>query len=215
MMLRKLTLLCASVLACARGSGSSVGNVQPAPSPASTDASGDITSQIRSIDEECRDVTSRASRTEGSSREIGGLELEPLGMLDGRIRLATGIVTVGENRIQLDMCYRHDGSLAKATKVFDAMEHSMGERNRQLEASVVRYFDPEGTLLLITGRKKLSEVQSGTVLEEGPVTEQELAPDAESILASFDREATLVMQAAQLGPSRERGESTEAPRPMP
>jgi hypothetical protein len=30
------------------------------------------------------------------------------------------------------------------------------------------------------------------------VTEQDLAPDAETLLASFDREATLVMQAAQL-----------------
>lgn len=198
MLTKRWLLVGVSVLACARQSGAPAGDIRHA-AEASTDASADAEAQVRLIDDQCRDVTLRARRAEISAHEIDGLEIDSVGRLDDRIRLATGTVTVGENLVQVTMCYRPDGSLAKATKEVDAVEHSMGERNRQLEATVVRYFDPQGGLLQITGTKKLSEVQGNAVLEEGPVTERDVAPDADSILASFDHEARLVMHAAQLG----------------
>src|SRR5690606_7029596 len=98
-MLRTLTLLGVTALACAGGSRSSLRNVQPPAPAASTDAADALASQIRSIDEECRDATARASTADASSRELDGLELRSLGTLDGRIRGATGIVEVGESAL--------------------------------------------------------------------------------------------------------------------
>ncbi len=111
-MLRTLALLGVTALACGSGGGSSIGNVQPPATAASTDAADVLASQIRSIDDDCRDVTSRASSADASSLELDGLELRSLGTLDGHIRVATGLVEVGENTIGVTMCYRSDGSLA-------------------------------------------------------------------------------------------------------
>src|SRR5690606_19610922 len=105
-MLRTLILLSVTALACTRGSGSSIRNVPP---PAAGDTADALASQIRSIDDDCRDAMSRASTADASSRELDGLELRSLGTLDGHIRLATGLVEVGETSVGVTMCYRPDG----------------------------------------------------------------------------------------------------------